>query len=298
MREMRVVPGLKAGDTLAAACELTARLFRAAGIESAKADARILAGHALGLDRAALLAQRDRLLEAREIDAISSRAARRLKREPVSRIVGYREFWNLRLAIDPAVLDPRPETETLVEAALDWVTQSGRRREKLRVLDIGTGSGALLLALLAELPNAVATGSDKSAAAVDVAMANADRLGFRARCSFVVCDIADALPGPFDLIVSNPPYISTGEIASLAPEVRNFDPHLALDGGEDGLEAYRAVARQSRRLLAPNGRLIVELGQGLEPMVASVLSGAGLNVAGPARNDLAGIARALAAEAS
>jgi release factor glutamine methyltransferase len=159
---MRVVPGLKAGLALSDACDLVARAFRERGIESPQADARILAAHALALTRAQLIAQADRELEPREIDAISARAARRLEREPVSRIVGTREFWGLTLEIDPAVLDPRPDTETVIEMALDWITTRGLRREKLRVLDIGTGSGALLLALLSELPEAFGVGTDIS----------------------------------------------------------------------------------------------------------------------------------------
>lgn len=294
---LRIIPGLKAGETLATACDLLARAFRAASIESAEADARLLAAHALALDRAALLAQHDRLLEPREVDAISARAARRLKREPVSRIIGFREFWSLRLALDPAVLDPRPETEVLVEEALDWTTKMGLGAEKLRVLDIGTGSGALLLALLTELRHAVGTGTDISAAAIAVARMNAGRLGLALRCDFVVCDLAGPMPGPFDLIVANPPYIPTGDIATLPAEVRNFDPHVALDGGTDGLDIYRSIAGEGRRLLAPAGRLIVELGHGQENAVSALFNNAGLNVS-PARMDLAGIPRALCADAS
>jgi len=192
------------------------------------------------------------------------------------------------------VLVPRPETETVVEAALDTLTRDGSRKEKLRILDIGTGSGALLLALLTELPNAMGTGTDISAAALDVARANAERNGLAARCSFVACDIAAGVAGPFDLIVSNPPYVARGDIASLAPEVRDYDPALALDGGADGLDGYRSIAADARRLLAPGGRLIVELGLGQEPAVRTLFTKAGLT-AGAARNDLAGIARALSA---
>jgi release factor glutamine methyltransferase len=166
--------------------------------------------------------------------------------------------------------------------------------EKLRILDIGTGSGALLLALLSELPNAVGIGTDISAAALEVARANAERNDLAGRSTFVACDIAAGLQGPFDLIVSNPPYVARGDIATLAPEVRDYDPALALDGGADGLEGYRAIAAQACRLLAPGGKLIVELGIGQEPAVRALFTKAGLRVTA-ARDDLAGIPRALSA---
>jgi len=285
---------LAATRTIAAERRALAEKLRRAGIDSADADARLLIAHALGIDRAALVANGERALGADEAKAIDALAARRLAREPVSRIFGAKEFWSLTLQLSPAVLVPRPETETVVEAALDTLTRNGSRKEKLRILDIGTGSGALLLALLTELPNAMGTGTDISAAALDVARANAERNGLAARCSFVACDIAAGVAGPFDLIVSNPPYVARGDIASLAPEVRDYDPALALDGGADGLDGYRSIAADARRLLAPGGRLIVELGLGQEPAVRTLFTKAGLT-AGAARNDLAGIARALSA---
>jgi release factor glutamine methyltransferase len=199
----------------------------------------------------------------------------------------------MRLAIDPTVLDPRPDTETLIEAALDWAAQGGLRMEKLNVLDIGTGSGALLWALLSELPHAIGTAIDRSSGAIEVAKANAVRHGLAMRCTFTVCDMATDVQAPFDLIVSNPPYIATAEIPSLQPEVRNFDPQIALDGGTDGLDAYRAILRDTRRLLATKGRLILELGHGQEQAVTRLATDAGLLIAGGARKDLGGVARAL-----
>ncbi len=293
------IPGLKAGATIAEACEKLAQAFRQSGIEeAAAADARILVAHALSLTRAQLLAQSDRELEAREVDAISARTARRLSREPVSRIIGSREFWGLKLDITPAVLDPRPDTETIVEAALDWLTTRGLRNERLRVLDIGTGSGALLLALLSELPNAAGIGTDISIDALSIARINAHRHELASRTNFICCDLAAALRGPFDLIVSNPPYIATDEIGRLAPEVRDHDPRLALDGGADGMDAYRAIAGDARRLLAERGRLIVELGQGQSDMVSRVFTQAGLAVDEEPRRDLSGINRALSVSTS
>ncbi len=270
---------------------LTDRL-RQAGIEEPEADARLLISHALTLDRAALMAHGERVLTPDEGKAIETLAARRLKREPVSRIFGVKEFWSLSFQVNDAVLVPRPETETIVEAALDVVRRGGARMTRPRILDIGTGSGAIILALLSELPNASGTATDISKAALEVARANAQRLGLAARCRFVACDIASAVTGPFDLIVSNPPYIAHDDIAGLAPEVRAHDPLLALDGGADGLDVYRAIAGEARRLLAPGGHLIVELGLGQDAPVGALFTKAGLTVS-PARADLAGIPRAL-----
>ena len=285
---------LAAARTIAATRHALADKFRQAGIDSAEADARLLMAFALGVDRAGLIANGERALTVEQAAAIDALAARRLKREPVARIFGHKEFWSLSLQVSPAVLVPRPETETVVEAALDAVARDARQMAQLRILDIGTGSGALLLALLSELPNAVGTATDISAAALDVARANAECSGVAGRCTFIACDIAAGVLGPFDLIVSNPPYVVHGEIASLPPEVRDYDPALALDGGADGLDAYRAIAAQARGPLAPGGKLIVELGAGQEAAVRVLFTKAGL-AAAAVLNDLAGIPRALTA---
>jgi release factor glutamine methyltransferase len=285
---------LAAVRTIAAARHALADKFRLAGIDSAEADARLLMAHALGVDRAELIANGERALTVEQAEAIDALAARRLKREPVARIFGHKEFWSLSLQIGPAVLVPRPETETVVEAALDAFARDARPMAQLHILDIGTGSGALLLALLSELPNAVGTATDISAAALDVARANAECSGVAGRCTFIACDIAAGVSGPFDLIVSNPPYVVHGEIASLPPEVRDYDPAPALDGGADGLDGYRAIAAQARGLLAPGGKLIVELGAGQEAAVRALFTKAGL-AAAAVLNDLAGIPRALTA---
>ena len=285
---------LAAARTIATARHALADRFRQAGIDSAETDARLLMAHALGIDRAELIANGERALTLEQTKSIDALAERRLKHEPVARIFGRKEFWSLSLQISPAVLVPRPETETVIEAALDAVVRDARQMERLRILDIGTGSGALLLALLSELPNATGTGTDISTAALEVARGNAERSDLATRCTFVACDIAAGVRGPFDLIVSNPPYVAHGEIASLAPEVRDYDPALALDGGADGLNGYRAIAAQARGLLAPGGMLIVELGMGQEEAVRALFTKAGLFVAA-ARHDLAGIPRALSA---
>ena len=285
---------LATAPTIATTRHALAEQLRQAGIDSADADARLLISHALSIDRAELMANGARALNPDEAKAIAALGERRLKREPVARIFGRKEFWSLSLHISPAVLVPRPETETVIEAALDAVVRDALKMEKLRILDIGTGSGALLLALLNELPNAAGIGTDISAAALEIARANAERNGLAARSTFVACDIAAGVQGPFDLIVSNPPYVARGDITSLAPEVRDYDPTVALDGGTDGLDGYRAIAATAESLLARGGMLIVELGMGQEPAVRALFTKAGLTVY-TAHDDLAGIPRVLSA---
>ncbi|MEI7803696.1 MAG: peptide chain release factor N(5)-glutamine methyltransferase [Hyphomicrobiales bacterium] len=282
-----------AGATIEAARHALRDAFRAANIDAPNLDARVLVGHVLGLDHAALTARANDLIGAKDAAAIETLATRRLAREPIARITGQKEFWSLPLRVTADTLVPRPETETVVEAALEAIGAQGLRTEKLRVLDIGVGSGALLLALLSELPKASGTGIDISEAALNVARDNAEALGLAARCEFLVRDIALMQEGPFDIVVSNPPYVASGHIASLAREVRDYDPRLALDGGPDGLACYRVIAAKTPALLAPGGRLIVELGAGQEKAVAALFTQAGLLVPAPARKDIAGIPRAL-----
>lgn len=279
--------------TVAGARRAAAEQLRAAGIESPDLDARILVGHALGLDHVALAAAGPDLLDNAKRDAIAALVRRRLAHEPVARIVGVKEFWSLPLAVDPATLVPRPETETVVEAALAALNAATARTKHLRIADLGTGTGALLLALLAELPNAFGIGTDLSPGALIVARANARRLGC-ARAHFVACDLASAIQGPFDLVVSNPPYIASGAIATLDAEVRDFDPPLALDGGMDGLACYRAIAGSVPAILKPGGLLVVELGAGQAQSVAALLLGSGLAPSPPC-NDLNNVPRALVA---
>jgi release factor glutamine methyltransferase len=279
--------------TVEAARRLWAAEFRAHGIETPELDARLLVGNALGLDHAALAAASARILNADEANAIAALAHRHLLHEPVARIIGMKEFWSLPLRIDAATLVPRPETETIVEAALAAIDRRGLRARALRIADLGTGSGAILLALLTELQNAFGVGSDASLRALAVARDNARRLGLH-HAAFVACDMAAALHGPFDVIVSNPPYIASDDIATLPPEVRLFDPHLALDGGTDGLDCYRAIAATAPALLAPDGVIVVELGAGLAEPVAALFAAAGL-APSPPRSDLSGVPRALVA---
>jgi release factor glutamine methyltransferase len=270
--------------------------FRAAGIDSPELDARILVGHALSLDRTALAGADARQLDAKEESAIAALARRRLSCEPVARIIGMKEFWSLPLHVDASTLIPRPETETVVEAALAAIDASGARSQALRIADLGTGSGSILLALLSELPNAFGVGTDVSVATLSAARNNARRLGL-SRAGFIACDMAAALCGPFDIIVSNPPYIVSFDIARLAPEVRDFDPRCALDGGSDGLHFYRVIAAAAPALLVPGGALIVELGAGQAQTVAALFAAVGLALL-PPRSDLNGVPRALVAKMS
>jgi release factor glutamine methyltransferase len=279
-------------QTIGTARRALAIAFRAAGLDSPALDAQLLIGHALGLDRTALLSNAERKLGTAEADAVAALKARRLAREPVARITGVKEFWSLDFTVTPATLVPRPETETVVEAALTAIDAEGLRAVPLRLLDLGTGSGALLIALLSELPQAVGIGTDVSLAALAAARANAARHGVGDRAQFVACDFGTALKGPFDLVVANPPYVASGTIAALASEVRDYDPALALDGGRDGLAAYRAIAADIGRLLAPSGVLVTELGAGQCKAVARLFAQRGLTV-GRTVNDLAGIPRAL-----
>ena len=246
------------------------RALAEAGMESAQIDARVLLCAALGIDHADLVRNPDSPLGPGAA-TLASFASRRLQCEPVSRITGRRDFWRARFAISPAVLDPRPETETLVDAVLGHSARFPR--EHGRILDLGTGSGAILCSLLQSLPGSFGVGVDISPGACAIARGNLAALGL-ARRGLIVCgDWTQALRGSFDAIVSNPPYVIRGEIARLSPEVRDHDPFLALDGGEDGLTAYRDIIPASRDLLAPGGLIALEVGAGQHQAVASLLTG-------------------------
>lgn len=284
------VPGLDAGITAASARPLLAQVFRAAGLDSPDADARALLQHAIGADRTALLLDERRPLTETEALALQAAVARRLAHEPVAHIVGRREFWSLPLVVTRATLAPRPETETVVETALGALG-ADRRNAALRIADLGAGTGALILALLSELPQAFGVATDVSEEALRVARGNASRLGLAKRVHFVACDFGEALGGGFDLIVSNPPYIPTGEIGGLMPEVRDYDPRLALDGGPDGLAAYRALAGSLARRLRPQAMLVVEVGAGQAAAVQTIFNEEGWDASWPAVPDLARVPR-------
>lgn len=260
----------------------------ASGIETATLDARLLFQAASGLRHEDIVADPDLAVPADAAVRFSMLIERRCKFEPVSRILGTREFYGRSFRVTPDILDPRADTETLIGAALGLV----KGGEPLRILDLGTGSGAIAATLLAELPGATAVASDLSAAALAVAKGNAEALGVADRASFVQANWFEGIDGKFDLIVSNPPYIALGDIAGLAPDVREFDPPRALDGGPDGLEAYRRLADGAAGHLAPKGHVILEIGAGQENAVNYLFNGQGF--ARESRHfDLAGHVRCL-----
>jgi release factor glutamine methyltransferase len=282
------------GLSVESARRALAAQLRSARFEEAELDARILLGAALGLDLTGLIAQAARLLTETETSRLAQYAGRRIAGEPVARILGTREFWGLPFRLSEATLVPRPDTETVVELALE-IFRDRQASRQMRIADIGTGSGAILLALLHEIPGAVGVGTDLSLTALKTARDNAAALGLADRASFVACSYATALRGPFDLVVSNPPYIPSAEIPKLSIEVREHDPHLALDGGNDGYDAYRALIPQASERLAPGGALIVEAGQGQARNIETLMTAAALVVDRPPKADLAGIPRAVSA---
>jgi len=266
------------------------RTLNEAGFETAALDARLLLLTALGIPATTLVTHPDTPLTAEESETLASFARRRLNHEPVARIVGIREFWGLPFRLSPETLVPRPDTETVVETALDLLPD---RQAPLRIVDFGTGSGCILVALLHELPRATGLGVDLSPGALATALTNADENGVGERCHFALSRWADAVSGPFDLIVSNPPYIASGVIPTLDEEVREHDPRLALDGGPDGLEPYRILLSEAGRLLAPGGLLAVEIGYDQAEELRSLAGSHGLEILRIA-HDLSGNPRCVA----
>jgi release factor glutamine methyltransferase len=261
-----------------------------AGIEDARSEAWLLLAAASGRPRAALMAGSDSLNVAQRarFDAL---VGRRLAREPAAYILGEKEFWSLRFEVGPAVLIPRPETETVVAAVLDQLPD---RQRPLSLLDLGVGSGCLLLALLSELPRARGLGIDDSAPALAIARRNAQRLGLAPRAELRQGRWGEGVTEPFDVIVSNPPYVAEDDWAGLQPEIRDFEPRAALVAGPDGLTAYRALAPHCARLRAPGGLCALEIGAGQGDAVAALLAAQGLTVV-ERRRDLAGIERCVLA---
>ncbi len=251
----------------AALVAAVARL-EAAGIDGPGRDARVLLAHALGVGADRLTLHLQDAMTAAQSAAYEAALVARIARQPVAQIIGQRLFWGLSFRVTPDTLDPRPETETLVAAALE--------RPFLKVLDLGTGTGCILLSCLKGMPMARGVGVDASPAALDVAAGNARDLGLADRARFLVSDWLSAVSGAFDLIVSNPPYIAAEEMAALAPEVRDWEPHLALTPGGDGLDAYRAIARGAGARLMPGGRILLEIGPTQGAAVAGLLAAAGL----------------------
>ncbi len=269
-------------------CDAGQRL-RAAAIEQPRAEARLLLAEVTGLDAAALLRDAGAAVTPDAAARFGALLRRRLAGEPMAHLLGRRGFWTLDLAVSPATLIPRPDSETLVEAALEAFPDGAA---PLRVLDLGTGTGALLLAVLSEYPNAFGIGIDLVPAAAALARANAARNGLSARAAFLVGDWAAAIRQRFDLVLSNPPYIESAAIPALMPEVARFEPASALDGGADGLDAYRQLVATLPGLLAPGGVAILELGAGQAAPVSALARAEGLEP-GPPRADLNGTGRAL-----
>ena len=288
MESEKIIPDTGADlPTIKSSLDDGARILRGAGIDLARLEARVLLAHASGLSVATLMGYPERAVEN---DTLFRRlVSRRAEREPLSHLVGRREFWSLPFKVTANTLDPRPDSETIVEAALDAVSD---RSAPLRILDLGTGTGCLLLALLSELPTAFGVGVDLSVAAARVAAENAETLGLGERAAFVVGDWGQMVTGGFDLVVSNPPYIPSREIDGLELEVSRYEPRMALAGGEDGLSAYRAILPDLTGLLSPGGAAVLEIGADQAGSVAALAGNSGLRVS-PVRSDLASRDRCL-----
>jgi len=277
---------LSAPTTLAAAFTATWRTLAGAGVPQPRIDARVLVCASAGVPPEAILTRGETTMAPRALARLRACVQRRARREPVARILGRREFWSLPFRVTPDVLDPRPDSETVVATALELLSDP---EAPYRLLDLGTGTGCLLLALLNALPGATGIGVDIAAAAVAVARDNAAALGLGPRARFVIGDWGDApaLTGAerFNLIVTNPPYLGEDDMADLAPEVSRFAPRLALAGGADGLDCYRAMAPGLSRLIAPGGWAVLEIGHRQADAVTAILGESGL-VASDIRRDL------------
>jgi release factor glutamine methyltransferase len=285
-----------------------------AGVDNPALDARLLVAHALGCERVDLVLQSERVLTEDDVTRVEALIARRVKREPVARILGMREFWGLPFGLNEATLEPRPDSETLVETMLAlWSGARGQQSkvplplreggrdsaqsklcaQRLRILDLGTGTGCLLLALLHEWPEATGLGVDVAIRAVEQAMENAERLGLAGRAEFRVGDWLEGIDETFDIVVSNPPYIVSGDIPALMPDVREHDPLAALDGGTDGLDVYRHLIPRLPKFLNPNGFAVFEVGQGQAGAVRALFREAGFADI-TVHKDLGGIERCVA----
>jgi release factor glutamine methyltransferase len=284
------VAGATAAPTIAETLRIGARLLAEAGVDNPRLEARVVLAHAL--ERSAEDLIRDQAAIAPSSN-FATLIARRASREPLAYILGWREFWSLRFRVSRATLIPRPDSETVVEAALPLCPD---QHAPIRVLDLGTGTGCLLLSLLHERPNAFGVGIDRSEAAAHLARSNARDLGLAGRSVFLCGDWAGSISGRFDLVLSNPPYVATAELAGLMPDVVLHEPRGALDGGIFGLTAYRAIIAALPQLLAPSGVAVLELGEGQFDAVGKIAAAAGFRL--DARRDLAGITRAIILHAS
>lgn len=270
------------------------KVLAATEVESPRLDARLLMSAVLDCNAAKLLMAMQSPVSHRQSEIFLKYIERRSIGEPVSRILGEREFWSLTFRLSSETLDPRPDSETVVETALSL--RADRKLSRLSVLDIGTGTGCLLLSLMSELAISTGVGTDISVGAINTARSNALALGMDERSEFLVCDFVEAVKGSFDIIVSNPPYIRSDLLSHLQREVSLFDPARALDGGEDGLFAYRRIVAELSRLLASDGIVVMEIGYDQELAVRSILETAGL-VRIASHRDLSGHVRCISAAA-
>lgn len=292
---MKLAPGASLQDWLSGLGEA----FTEAGIRTPLIDARLLLSHALGFSRGQLNRELGRPVGVEEAERISSLAERRLAREPVSRILGVRKFYGRTFDLSPGILDPRRDTETLVTLALDIARKGKLPEDDLRVLDLGVGAGAILLTLLAEFSRATGLGTDLSEECVAVSRANAVKLGVAERCRFQLANWLEGVSGSFHIVTANPPYMTGEAIAELAPEAGSYDPRLALDGGCDGLEAFRAITPALKNVLVPGGWVVFQVGEGQASAVEGMLSAYGFEVEDRAfcvRCDAFGVERAVAAK--
>jgi release factor glutamine methyltransferase len=248
----------------------SSRQLLAAGVDTGSLEASLLLGHATGTDRLGLITRTGDTLSAEQMREFDALMARRLKREPLQYILGETEFMGLKFAVSPAVLIPRPDTETLVEAVLD-LEETRNSAVPVTVADIGTGSGAIAISLAKSLPYLKVIGVDISPEAIALAEANAERLGVTDHVTFRLGDMLGALDGPVRYLVSNPPYIAAGEMPGLEPEVRDYEPHLALTPGEDALHFYRLLAREGAQFVEPGGYMLLEVGAGQSRDVAALI---------------------------
>lgn len=283
---------MSSGKTVGRVLADARKALTEAGVESAALDARLLVAAALGATVEHVIAWPERSLDETAAARLGALLERRVAREPMAQILGRREFWSRDFAVTADVLTPRPDSETLIAAVLEQLD----RARPARILDLGVGSGCLLLTLLSELPHATGVGVDRSAAALAVAARNAETLGVAARTTLVRGDWTAGLDGQFDVVVSNPPYIPRGDLATLPPEVRH-EPRMALDGGEDGLHCYRALAAGLPGVLTPTGFAVIEIGAGQAENVTGILRHAGLEP-WQQRPDLSGAIRCLLARNS
>lgn len=267
-------------------------MLAATAVDDPALDARLIVEHFSGTTRTQAIAEPERSIDRKAIAAIDAALRRRASGEPVHRILGYREFYGLRLSLSPETLEPRPDTETVVEAVLPFVKAMAAREGACRILDLGTGTGAIALALLSAVPAATATGVDISAGALATAARNAGKLGFGGRFTTVQSDWFEKVSGRYHVIAANPPYIPSQDIGNLQDEVRDFDPRLALDGGVDGLNPYRIIAAEAARFLEAESRIAVEIGHTQRNEVTDIFKAAGYASAAAFR-DLGGNDRVL-----